>query len=380
MHKSKVFVMSLVFILLMSMSFGMGTLAEENNADIVDTAVAADDFNTLVAAVQAADLVDALKGDGPFTVFAPTDEAFATALEELGLTAEELLASDQLVDILLYHVVEGKVMSSDLEDGMQATTLNGESIAITLDPVQVNGVNVVTPDVEASNGVIHIIDAVLLPPTEEATEEETTEEEATEEESSLVDIVETAVAAGNFETLLAAAEAAGLVDALKGEGPLTVFAPTDEAFANLLDALEVTGEELLAREDLADILLYHVVAGKVMSTDLEDGAEVETLNGAKVTISLGNSVQVNDATVVTADFEASNGVIHVIDTVLIPTGDVADEEEAAEEINAGATESGDATPAIPQTSNNSVLIYVLLAVIAGGIALFFIRKEKIARV
>ncbi|MDE5412542.1 fasciclin domain-containing protein [Alkalihalobacterium chitinilyticum] len=375
MHKSKVFVMSLVFMLLMSMSMGMGVLADNHEGDdIVDTAVAADDFNTLVAAVQAADLVDALKAEGPFTVFAPTDEAFANLLDELGVTADELLASEDLTDILLYHVVEGKVMSTDLVDGMEATTLNGEKITITLNPVQVNGVNVVTPDVEASNGVIHVIDAVLLPASnEEAAEEDGTEEEATEEETSLVDIVETAAAAGSFETLLAAAQAAGLVDALKGEGPLTVFAPTDEAFAALLDELGVTAEELLANEDLADILLYHVVEGKVMSTDLVDGMEATTLNGEKVKITL-NPVQVNDANVVTADVEASNGVIHVIDAVLLPGGDTDNGT------NEGTAEAGDATPAIPQTSNNSVLIYIVLAALAGAVALFFIRKEKSARV
>ncbi|MFV8827304.1 fasciclin domain-containing protein [Alkalihalobacterium sp. APHAB7] len=371
MHKSKVFVMSLVFMLLMSMSMGMGVLADNHEGDdIVDTAIAADDFNTLVAAVQAADLVDALKGDGPFTVFAPTDEAFAALLDELGVTAEELLAREDLADILLYHVVEGKVMSTDLVDGMEATTLNGEKVTITLNPVQVNGVNVVTPDVEASNGVIHVIDAVLIP---EQGEEEGTEEEATEEDNSLVDIVETATAAGGFETLLAAAQAAGLVDALKGEGPLTVFAPTDEAFAALLDELGVTAEDLLANEDLADILLYHVVEGKVMSTDLVDGMEATTLNGEKVKITL-NPVQVNDANVVTADVEASNGVIHVIDAVLLPGGDTDNGT------NEGTAEAGDASPAIPQTSNNSVLIYIVLAVLAGAVALFFIRKEKIARV
>ncbi|MEB1806169.1 MAG: fasciclin domain-containing protein [Bacillaceae bacterium] len=365
MHKSKVFVMSLVFMLLMSMSKGMGVLADNHEGDdIVDTAVAADDFNTLVAAVQAADLVNALKAEGPFTVFAPTDEAFANLLDELGVTADELLASEDLTDILLYHVVEGKVMSTDLVDGMKATTLGGEKVTITLNPVQVNGVNVVTPDVEASNGVIHVIDAVLIPQGDE---------EATEEENSLVDIVETAAAAGSFETLLAAGQAAGLVDALKGEGPLTVFAPTDEAFAALLDELGVTAEELLANQDLADILLYHVVEGKVMSTDLVDGMEATTLNGEKVKITL-NPVQVNEANVVTADVEASNGVIHVIDAVLLPGGDTDNGT------NEGTAESGDEAPAIPQTSNNSVLIYIVLAVFAGVVALFFIRKEKSARV
>lgn len=130
------------------------------------------------------------------------------------------------------------------------------------------------------------------------------------------DIVDIAAGAGTFNTLVAAVQAAGLEDTLRGEGPFTVFAPTDEAF----DALpEGTVEGLLADpEALAAILTYHVVPGAVMSTDLSDGMEAETVNGQTVTITLGDAVMVNDATVVTADIEASNGVIHVIDSVLLP--------------------------------------------------------------
>ena len=131
-----------------------------------------------------------------------------------------------------------------------------------------------------------------------------------------MDIVDTAAAAGSFETLLAAATAAGLVDTLKSEGPFTVFAPTDEAFAALPEG---TVEGLLADpEALSAILLYHVVPGKVMSTDLSDGMMAATANGAEVTIGTMNGVTVNDATVVQADIEASNGVIHVIDAVILP--------------------------------------------------------------
>lgn len=131
------------------------------------------------------------------------------------------------------------------------------------------------------------------------------------------DIVDTAVEAGQFKTLAAALEKAGLVETLKGEGPYTVFAPTDAAFAKLLKKLGITAEELLAREDLKDILLYHVLSGKVMSTDLKDGAQVETLAKKPVKISL-DPVRVNDANVIQADIQASNGVIHVIDKVLLP--------------------------------------------------------------
>lgn len=132
--------------------------------DIVDTAVAAGSFETLVAAVKAADLVETLKGEGPFTVFAPTDAAFAALPEG---TVENLLKpenKDQLVSILTYHVVPGKVMSDDLTEGQMATTVQGSDVTITLaGGPKVDGANIVTPDVEASNGVIHVIDAVILP-------------------------------------------------------------------------------------------------------------------------------------------------------------------------------------------------------------------------
>ncbi|MCB2224329.1 MAG: fasciclin domain-containing protein [Actinobacteria bacterium] len=135
--------------------------------DIVDTAVADGRFTTLVAAVQAAGLVDTLKGEGPFTVFAPTDEAFTAALDALGLTAEELLAdTDTLTDVLLYHVVPGKVMAADVAGLNSATTAQGSDLTITVDgdTVMIDGATVIIPDIETSNGVIHVIDTVLLPP------------------------------------------------------------------------------------------------------------------------------------------------------------------------------------------------------------------------
>ncbi|MFN3219277.1 MAG: fasciclin domain-containing protein [Acidimicrobiales bacterium] len=151
----------------------------------------------------------------------------------------------------------------------------------------------------------------------EAEEEGADEGEA----AATADIVDTAVASGEFPTLVAALQAADLVDTLKGEGPFTVFAPTEEAFADALEALGVTAEELLADPNLASILTYHVVPGNVPAADVVglDGQEVETVNGATVTIGVdGETVTVNDATVVQTDILASNGVIHVIDTVLLP--------------------------------------------------------------
>jgi len=139
-------------------------LADGHSKDIVDTAVDAGSFTTLVAAVKAADLVETLRGDGPFTVFAPTDEAFAALPKG---TVESLLEpenKDQLTAILTYHVVPGKVMSSDLSDGMMAATVQGDKVNIgTMGGVTVDGANVVSADIEASNGVIHVIDGVIMP-------------------------------------------------------------------------------------------------------------------------------------------------------------------------------------------------------------------------
>jgi transforming growth factor-beta-induced protein len=277
--------------------------------DIVDTAVADGRFTTLVAAVTAAGLVDALKAEGPLTVFAPTDDAFAKLPEgtvEALLQAENL---EQLKNILLYHVVAGKVMAEDVVSLDKATTLLGEDLMVKTDmgSAYVNEAQVVITDIETSNGVIHVIDSVLLPPAEPS------------------DIVDTAVADGRFTTLVAAVQAAGLVETLKGEGPFTVFAPTEEAFASLPEG---TVEALLQPENLqklTDILLYHVAPGKLMAEDVASMEEIETVLGPtlKVKVDMGN-VYVNDAQIILADIEASNGVIHVIDAVLLPPADIVD--------------------------------------------------------
>lgn len=164
MAKKKVIL--LLFVMLMALPFANNVFAMENSESeksIVDTAKEAGNFNTLLAALEKADLVDTLQGDGPFTVFAPTDKAFEKLLKNLDITAEELLAREDLKKILLYHVVPGKVMSADLKDGMMVKTLADKKVKILLDPVRVNKATVVSPDIEASNGVIHVIDMVLLP-------------------------------------------------------------------------------------------------------------------------------------------------------------------------------------------------------------------------
>lgn len=148
--------------MLLAVPFGTANAGEPK--DIVDTAVEAGNFTTLAAALKKADLVDTLKGEGPFTVFAPTDDAFAALLKELNITAEQLLARKDLKDILLYHVAPGRVTSADLKDGQKIKTVEGSKVKVSLDPVRVNNAKVVQPDIMASNGVIHVIDKVLLPP------------------------------------------------------------------------------------------------------------------------------------------------------------------------------------------------------------------------
>ncbi len=321
--------------------------AEEVAADevgtIVDVAASTDGFSTLVAAVQAAGLVDTLNSDGPFTVFAPTDDAFAAALDALGITADDLLAdTETLTAILTYHVVAGEVPSSTVVtlDGEMVETVNGASVEVSVngDTVMVNDATVTAVDVAASNGVIHVIDSVLLPPademTEEAMTEEMTEDEMAEEEMAEVGtILDVAASTDGFATVVAAVQAAGLTDTLNGEGPFTVFAPTDEAIAAALESLGLTAGDLLTdTELLTSILTYHVVAGEVPASTVVtlDGQMVETLNGASVTIGVnGDAVTVNDANVTAVDIEASNGILHVIDSLLVPPADEMAEEEAA---------------------------------------------------
>jgi transforming growth factor-beta-induced protein len=325
--KKPLLMMSLLMLLLASMvgcsSEDSNPLAPESDVkelsaqadegmDIVDTAIDAGIFETLVAAVQAAELEDALRGDGPFTVFAPTDDAFAKLPEGLVGQLLEPRNKAKLQELLLYHVVAGEVYAGDLKRYQFTETLSEKYLWIRKywGNVRVNNARVISADVAASNGVIHIIDSVLIPRGFEL-----------EPEAPALDIVDTAAEAGAFGTLLAAAGAAELVDALRGDGPLTVFAPTDDAFAMLPAGLV---DALLLPENkgkLQELLLYHVVAGQTLSKDLSNYQRVETLEGSKVRIIkwFGN-IWVDRSRVITKAVLATNGVIHVINRVLIPEG------------------------------------------------------------
>ncbi len=288
----------LLTLIAMTVTAG-GSREEKEKRTVVTVAVEDSRFSTLVAALEAANLVATLQGEGPFTVFAPTDDAFA----KLPAGTVEALLNDipALTEILLYHVVPGKVMASDVVNLSSAATANGEELSISVmnGKVMINDSEVVITDLEASNGVVHVIDSVLLPP---------------ENKENIVDI---AVNDGRFKTLVAALQAADLVSALQGEGPFTVFAPTDDAFAKLPAG---TVEALLADiPSLTNILLYHVVPAKVMAADVVNLSSAPTLNGKDLNVMInGKDVMINDAKVLITDIVGSNGVIHVVDSVIIP--------------------------------------------------------------
>jgi uncharacterized surface protein with fasciclin (FAS1) repeats len=276
--------------------------AQAQQKTIVETAIAAGNFNTLVAAVKAADLVDTLNGHSQFTVFAPTDEAFGKIDPA---TIQSLLQPEnkgKLTKVLTFHVLPGRVAAKDAFDLNAATTVNGQRLPIDFrgDSLKVGDATIKVTDIQCSNGVIHVIDTVLLP--------------------KLDNIPATAASAGQFNTLLAAVNAADLGGVLSGPGPFTVFAPTDEAFAALPAG---TVESLLQPENkqkLIDILKYHVVSGRVYDNDALKAGRANTLLGRSINATLSaEGVRVNDALAVARNIDASNGVIHVINKVLIPS-------------------------------------------------------------
>jgi uncharacterized surface protein with fasciclin (FAS1) repeats len=307
---------------------------------VVDIIVNSADHDTLEVAVIAAELADDLSGPGPFTVFAPTDAAFAALPSG---TIETLLTdpTGTLAQILLYHVVAGQALSSTLSDGQTITTLLGEDITVTIgmNGVMINNATVVVADITATNGVVHVIDAVLLPPAPQPT-------------TTVVDVI---VNSDVHNTLEAAVVAAGLVETLSGTGPFTVFAPTDAAFETLPAG---TVETLLADPTgaLTQILLYHVVGAQALSTDLTNGQTVATLQGQAVTVTINaDGVFINNAQVTVADIVTSNGVIHVIDAVLVPQqpNSVSNTETVRLNIPNPVMENIN----IPSTGNSNVQIY-----------------------
>ena len=283
---------------------------EPESNTIVDFA-AANGFNSLVAAVEAAGLTATLSGDTEYTVFAPTDDAFAAFLSDNGFSSLDEVPTDLLTQVLMNHVQAGSVMSTDLSTGymesMAEAGPDGENVSLYVnvgDDVMLNGMSTVTgPDNEVDNGVVHAVDAVI----------------------GLPDVTTFATADPTFSSLAAALTEAELVETLQATdapAPFTVFAPTDDAFATFLGDDALTD---IAAETLTAVLTYHVVGEtNAASGDLTDGMTVTTVQGQDLTINIdGETVTVTDATgetatVVAANVQATNGIIHAIDMVLMP--------------------------------------------------------------
>ncbi len=307
-----------IVALLFATSFFLTSCDKEEDDDMNNmpeeksiAAIASDDpqFSILVDALVKADLVSTLDGTGSFTVFAPTNAAFNELFNALGVNGVEDLSKEALTPILLYHVVGAEAKSSDLATGYIETlsddTEDGKGIVVFVEVgsnVMINSnVTVTTADVDASNGVIHVVDKVILPPT----------------------VVDIAIQNPGFSILVEAVVKAGLVDALMAPGPFTVFAPTNQAFEDLFAALEISGIDDLSADDLTPILLYHVVEGNIMASEVTT-TTVPTLNDDDdIEIEVSNmGVTLNgSANVVATDVQGANGVVHVIDQVIIPEDD-----------------------------------------------------------
>jgi transforming growth factor-beta-induced protein len=261
---------------------------------VVEMAQDDGNFSILVSSLNTTNLTDDLNGTGPFTVFAPTDEAFGE-VDQAILEDEENLSR-----VLRYHVVADLLNSSELENGT-LTTLEGSILRVVVNAsgIFVNDARVIQPDINCSNGVIHKIDRVLIPP---------------------MNIVDTLYNDTRFSNVTQALNATGLNDTLNDTGPFTVFAPQDSAFAELN---QTDWEEMLSneseRENLTRILQYHVVDGAIFSNDLNDGMTVQSLEGSNLVVIINETgTFVNNAMIVEPDILCSNGVIHVIDRVLVP--------------------------------------------------------------
>jgi uncharacterized surface protein with fasciclin (FAS1) repeats len=308
------------------LSFSTLSAAAQTNDNIVDIAAKNNNFDTLHTAIVAAGLADTLaSADAQYTVFAPTDAAFGN-LDSALLSAALADPKGVLTTVLTYHVVAGNYSSTELLEMGTVTTLQGEELTITTrnENVFVNDARVVTADVPAKNGVIHAINGVLLPAavTSTADETETTETADTPTANDgnttitteTQTIAEIAVAAGNFTSLVRALQATGLVETFAMPGNYTVFAPTDAAFAAL-------GDVDLSQDELKAILLYHVVNDRLTRDQLATDDLVPTLSGGRplfINSDDGQIIDISGAKLVMTDIQASNGIIHVIDRVMIP--------------------------------------------------------------
>jgi uncharacterized surface protein with fasciclin (FAS1) repeats len=301
--------LGITFSISLLMACGGG--GDDPEPNVVEVAQRDANFSILAEAVVAADLASTLSGPGPFTVFAPTDAAFAALLTELGVTKAQLLADKALLrSVLQYHVLGAKVARAAVPLGKPITPLDGgifkvDSVGGNL--VITDGRNrtsrITATDVMATNGLVHAIDKVLLPADKT--------------------IVATAQALPDFSVLVEAVVAADLVATLNGPGPFTVFAPTNAAFAKLLAELGVSKAQLLADKPLlTKVLTYHVLAGRVLKADVPVGPAITTVQGNTFTVDASLAItdrNARKASITATDVLARNGVIHVIDTVILPT-------------------------------------------------------------
>ncbi|WP_420645137.1 fasciclin domain-containing protein [Candidatus Leptofilum sp.] len=315
--KNKVLKIVLAFALLFTLF--APTVAADGDQTIVEIAVGDDRFETLVAAVVAADLAETLSS-GEWTVFAPTDDAFA----KLGLNADNIASAftkAELTDILLYHVIEGEISSEKALTALgDVTMMNGAAAGLKFfdGDIYVNDDSkVIIADIDASNGIIHAVDTVILGPWPRVADDssDSADTSSADTPGTIVDI---AIADGRFTTLVAAVVAADLADTLSG-GEWTVFAPTDDAFAKLgLDASNIASA--FTKEELTDILLYHVLEGEIFSDKaLTLLGDVTMVNGQTAGLKFyeGDIFVNDDSKVIIADINASNGAIHAVDTVIL---------------------------------------------------------------
>lgn len=285
--------------------------------DLVDTLINRGNFTQLVAAIQSADVEEKLRSAGPYTILAPTDAAFAT------LSPDILADPDLLFDIVLYHVIEGKLTSADIANQTFMTTLLGDDLAVTIDgsDLRLDDGVVTERDVDATNGVIHVIDTVLIPPSSGLIR---IPAGAPVARASLPTLLDAVRSAGRFEILLDGLDAAGLTPELVGAGPFTIFAPTDEAFLQLVGTAPANLIDLLETKP-APFLRHHVIADDLHSFRLIDGSVWPTLNGTPLTISATNNgltLMSNDGSLsilTSVDIPASNGILHIIDSVVLPS-------------------------------------------------------------
>ena len=326
--------------------------------DIVATAQCTGAHTSLVAAIIQAELVEALQASGPFTIFAPTDQAFAEAEIDLATVDTQTLS-----DILLYHVVAGEVPAANVTNCMSADTLNGNPLAFEVgSSVMVNDANIITPDVATSNGIIHIVDKVLTP------------------SAAPNDTVKTATCTGIHTSLVAALVQAELVATLEGDGPFTVFAPSDQAFIDAeIDLAALNTPE--GKQTLSDILLYHVYAGSIMTGDISEGQVITMVNGDNATLSLTTGI--NGASIISSNVMTSNGVIHVIDKVLMPPADVQepiDNEEEDDDVNEGESSDDDTSSASDEDDDDGFMTYVyiglVILVLAGVGGMLYMRRGE----